>query len=129
MHYVDTSALVKLVIEEAETSALFDWLGEQEQPVVTSDLARTELLRAVRRGAPGRAAAARVVLRALGTVAVSTDICERAGLVEPTSVRSLDAIHLATALTLGDDLETFVCYDTRLLEAAALNGLPTASPR
>ena len=129
MHYLDTSALVKLVIEEAETSALFDWLGAQERPVVTSDLARTELLRAVRRGAPGQAAAARTVLRALGTVAPSTDICERAALVDPTSVRSLDAIHLATALTLGDDLETFVCYDTRLLEAAALNGLSTASPR
>ena len=129
MHYLDTSALVKLVIEEAETSALFDWLGAQERPVVTSDLARTELLRAVRRGAPAQAAAARTVLRALGTVAVSTDICERAALVDPTGVRSLDAIHLATALALGDDLETFVCYDARLLEAATLNGLPTASPR
>ena len=129
MHYLDTSALVKLVIEEAETAALFDWLNDDDRRVVTSDLARTELLRAVRRVSPGHAAAARNVLRACGTIALSADICDRAALLDPTSVRSLDAIHLATALTLGDDLAAFVCYDTRLIDAATLNGLTAVSPR
>ena len=128
IHYFDTSALVKLVVEEGESPALFEWLHAEPRRIITSDLSRTELLRAVRRVSPLHAAAARTVLRACGTVAVSTDICDRAALLDPESVRSLDAIHLATALSLGDDLDSFVCYDSRLIEAANLNGLTAAAP-
>jgi predicted nucleic acid-binding protein len=127
-HYFDTSALVKLVVEESESPALFEWLHAEDRIVITSHLSRTELLRAVRRASPGHAPAARTLLRACGLVAVSIDICDRAALLDPANIRSLEAIHLATALALGDDLDSFVCYDTRLAEAAHVNGLPTAAP-
>lgn len=127
-HYFDTSALVKLVVEESESHALFEWLEVEPRRIATSDLSRTELLRAVRRASPSHAASARTLLRACGTISVSMDVCDRAGLMDPESVRSLDAIHLATALVLGDDLDAFVCYDTRLTEAAARNGLSTLAP-
>lgn len=128
MHYFDTSALVKLVVEERESPALFEWLHAEPRRIITSDLSRTELLRAVRRVSPGHTAAARTLLRACGTVAVSTEICDRAALLDPEHVRSLDAIHLATALALGDELDSFVCYDDRLTEAANVNGLTTVAP-
>ncbi|WP_081689814.1 type II toxin-antitoxin system VapC family toxin [Leifsonia xyli] len=128
IHYFDTSALAKLVVEKGESPALFEWLHAEPRRIVTSDLSRTELLRAVRRVSAYHAATARTLLRACGTVSVSTDICDRAALLDPESVRSLDAIHLATALSLGDDLDSFVCYDNRLTEAANLNGLTTVAP-
>ncbi|MDX5318310.1 MAG: type II toxin-antitoxin system VapC family toxin, partial [Actinomycetes bacterium] len=113
-HYLDTSALVKLVVAEAETDALRAWLVAAERDPVSSDLARTELMRAVRRAAPDRLVQARAVLDAVTLLEVSTAIFVEAGRIDPVTVRSLDAVHLAAALSLGDDLEGFVTYDDRL---------------
>lgn len=126
-YYLDTSAAVKLVVKEAETVALRRWLRPLDE-LVSSDLTRTELLRVIRLYAPDRLGAARAVLDALHLVAITPQVCERAGLLEPTHLRSLDAIHLATALQLGDDLDGFVTYDQRLTAAAADNAVTTVAP-
>lgn len=127
-HYLDTSALVKLVVAEAETDALSAWINQTEGELVTSDLARTELLRAVRRAAPDRVVRAREVLDSLTLIDVTTQIFEEAARIDPPALRALDAIHLAAALDLGDDLETVVTYDDRLTEAATANGVVTSAP-
>ena len=126
--YLDTSALVKLVVAEAETAALLAWLKAADRAPVSCDLVRTELLRAVRRVAPDRAVQARMVLDSVTLLAVSTAMFEEAGRLDPTLLRSLDAVHLAAALALGDDLEGLVTYDERLADAAALNGLVVTAP-
>ena len=127
--YIDTSALVKLVVAEAESAALRSWLMEGDRALVACDLARTELMRAVRRAVPDRVLQARAVLDAVTLVGVSTAGCEEAGRIEPVEVRSLDAVHLAAALDLGDDLEGLVTYDDRLAEAAASNGVTVVMPQ
>lgn len=127
-HYLDTSALVKLVVTEEETAALRKWLGEVDRSPVTCDLARTELLRAVRRTAPDRVTRARAVLDSITLTDVTTSIFEQAGRLDPTTLRSLDAIHLAAALDLGDDLDSIVTYDGRLAEAAQFNGILVTAP-
>jgi len=127
-HYLDTSALVKLVVSEAETAALRAWMGEAERTPVSCDLARTELLRAVRRAAPDRVVHARAVLDSITLIEVTTSVFEEAGRLDPTVLRSLDAVHLAAALSLGDDLDGIVTYDERFAEAAQSNGVPVTSP-
>jgi uncharacterized protein len=127
--YVDTSALVKLVVAEPESDALLAWLGDEVREAVSSDLARAELLRAVRRAAPDRTVRARAVLDSITILGVTTDIFEQAGRLEPTSLRTLDAIHLAAALVLGDELQGIVTYDERLAEAAEANGVGAIDPR
>jgi uncharacterized protein len=127
-HYLDTSALVKLVVAEGETAGLRRWLRRADRQPVSSDLARTELLRAVRRAAPDRMELARQVLDSIALVEVTTQIFEVAGLLDPTIWRSLDAIHLAAAMDLGDDLEAVVVYDDRLADAARRNGLIVVAP-
>lgn len=126
--YLDTAALVKLVVAERETAALRGWLGEVDRDPVSCDLARTELMRAVRRAAPDRVVQARAVLDALTLLEVTTAVFEEAGRLDPAVVRSLDAIHLAAALSLGDDLEGLVTYDERLAEAARANGVAVVAP-
>lgn len=125
--YVDTSALVKLVVEEPGTEALRAWLATDRSPV-SCDLARTELLRIVRRAAPDRIVRAREVLDAITLVTVRTAIFEQAGRLDPPALRTLDALHLAAALDLGDDLESIVTYDERLARAARANGLTAIAP-
>jgi hypothetical protein len=127
-HYLDTSALVKLVVAEPETTALRSWLRAADRQPVASDLARTELLRAVRRIAPKRVLRARAVLDSITLTEITASLFEEAGRLEPPSLHSLDALHLAAALDLGDDLEGLVTYDERLAEAAALNGIPVTAP-
>lgn len=126
--YVNTSALVKLVVSEAETDALLAWLEQSAGDPVSSDLARTELLRATRRAAPDRLLRAREVLESLTLLGVTAQMFEVAARLDPLDLRTLDAVHLATALDLGDDLETVITYDQRLIAAAAANGIPTAAP-
>lgn len=127
-HYLDTSALTKLVVAEAESKALRTWLETDRVPVAC-DLARTELIRAVRRSAPDRLLHARAVLDSITLIEVTTSIFEQAARLDPPTLRSLDAIHLAAALDLGDDLDSLVTYDDRLAEAARLNGIPVTAPR
>lgn len=126
--YVDTSALVKLVVAEPETVGLRGWLATREREPIACDLVRTELSRTVRRVAPDRLATARAVLDALTLTTVTTAVFESAGRLDPSILRSLDAIHLAAALDLGDDLEGIVTYDDRLGDAARRQGIGVVSP-
>jgi predicted nucleic acid-binding protein len=127
--YFDTSALAKLVLVEDETEALRAWIAERgDVPAVTCDLTRTELLRAVRRIDPGLLARAREVLDGLTIVELPTALFTMAGRLEPSTMRSLDAIHLAAALDLGDDLDVLLAYDERLVAAARSHGIEVVHP-
>ncbi len=126
--YVDASAAAKLVLEERESPPLAKWIAARGRNPVTSDLTRTELLRATRRIAPDRMNAARAVLESMTVMSVSTAVFERAAMLDPESVRSLDAIHLASALDLGDELDELATYDARLAEAARFYGITVVSP-
>lgn len=126
--YLESSALVKLAIVEAESEALQRAL-EQWPRRTSSRLTVVEVLRTVRRRDRARESLARELLTRLSLVALGDRILLTAALVEPVGLRSLDAIHLATALRLQTALAAFVSYDTRRLEAAEALGLPTASPR
>lgn len=127
-HYLDTSALVKLVVDEPETAALRTWWRQHGTTPVACDLVRTELMRAVRRAAPEAAVQAHAVLDALVLLQVTPRVFDVAGRLEPTTLRSLDAIHLAAALELGDELEGIVTYDDRLAEAAEAYGVAVLAP-
>ncbi|MCY3631460.1 MAG: type II toxin-antitoxin system VapC family toxin [bacterium] len=126
--YVDTSALVKLVAAEPETPGFQSWRAQQHLDLVAGDLVRTELLRAARRLTPDHVRTAAEVLASVRLFRIGEHIFERAGLLDPASMRSLDAIHLASALDLGRDLEGIVTYDNRLAEAAKQNAIPVMSP-
>ena len=127
-HYLDTSALVKLAVAEPETAALREWLAAEPRTLAACDLVRTELLRTVRRVAPGRVVMARLVLDSLVLTEVTAEIFEAAGRLDTSDLRSLDSIHLAAALDLGDDLDTLVTYDERLAGAARSYGVPVTAP-
>ncbi len=127
--YVDTSALVKLVVAESETAALRKWLQDEGGDLVACDLVRTELMRAVRRVVPDRVLQARAVLDSVTLVEVTSAVFEDAGRLDPSGLRSLDAIHLASALDLGDDLDGMVTYDDHLAEASVSNGVTVVTPR
>ncbi|MXW58711.1 MAG: type II toxin-antitoxin system VapC family toxin [Acidimicrobiia bacterium] len=126
--YVDTSALVKLVAAEPETPAFQSWRAQQHPDLVAGDLVRTELLRAARRLTPAHVQAATEVLASVRLTRLGERVFEQAGFLDPPSLRSLDAIHLASALNLGRDLEGMVTYDSRLAEAAHQNAIPVISP-
>lgn len=126
--YLDTSAAVKLVQREAGSDELQAWLAGEERMLVSSLLLRTELLRATRRVRPDLLGRARALLDHITLLDVSMDVCERAGLLDPDGMRSLDAIHLASALTLIDELEGVVAYDVRLRAAAVAVGLTVIAP-
>lgn len=127
MVYLDSSAAVKLVIKEVESDALVRWLSPGLS-LVSSALLRTELLRAVQREDPDRLDRARAALARIDLHGTGTDVLDMAGVLIPAVLRSLDAIHLATALRLADELEAIVTYDLRMIEGARALGLPVASP-
>ena len=125
--YLDASAAAKLTIREAESGAVRSWLRDHPDRV-SSSLLRTELIRAVRRAEPAHVEQARRVVGRITLLAVDTDILDNAAMLDPLGLRSLDAIHLATALRLAEELDALVTYDRRMIEAATLLGLPVASP-
>jgi predicted nucleic acid-binding protein len=125
--YLDSSAIVKLAVAEAESAALRRHL-RRRRPLVSSALARTEVLRALLPAGPDAIAAGRAVLADLDLLRVNDRVLHAAGLLEPIEVRSLDAIHIATAQQLGTELSQLVAYDQRVLDAAHEIGIPTASP-
>ena len=126
--YLDSSAFVKVVVEEAESAALRSMLAASGAQRVSSSLLRTESLRAVRYLGPSALLVVREGLRRVGLISVDDRILDAAGVLEPAVLRTLDAIHLATALAIGDDLEAIVTYDERMIAAAGLLGLTTTSP-
>ena len=130
MLYLDASALAKLVTLEAETDRLRAYLDARASSIrFASALAHTELLRAAHLVGDDAVATAREVLARLDLVDVSRELLERAGtLAAGQRLRTLDAIHVATASVAGDRLEALVTYDTRMAQAAAALGLPIASP-
>lgn len=128
MFYADTSALVKFVVIEAESHLLRDWIVDAGAELATSDLARTELVRSVRRRAPEALGRARDVLSRLLLIRADAQIFDEAARLMPAEVRSLDAVHLASVLALGDDLEAVVTYDRRMTEAAQSLGLQIVAP-
>ena len=129
MLYLDSSAIVKLVISEPESQALRRFLAGHEERVA-SGLVRVEVPRALRRTHGGSRATlhkAEQILQGIALIAVDEPILRDAAAVGPDHLRSLDAVHLATALSL-DQLETLVTYDGRLAAAAVQAGIDVASP-
>ncbi|MCV7099023.1 type II toxin-antitoxin system VapC family toxin [Mycobacterium palustre] len=128
--YLDTSALVKLVVKEKESQALKDFLSAHaDDSWFSAALARTELIRAVAPSGARAIAAARDILERLDTVMLTRQLLDDAGTLRPSHLRSLDAIHLAAAQRAGSSLRAVITYDTRMLSAAAELGISTASPR
>jgi uncharacterized protein len=126
--YLDSSAIVKLARREAETDALRAWLAQNPQPIGASALARTETARALARGEPAALPALRSVLALLHQRPITDAILDAAAALPGPTLRSLDAIHLATAEDLRAVLTWFVAYDKRLVEAAQARGLPVVTP-
>ena len=130
--YLDSSALVKLVVTEAGSAALRHLVADATG-FASSALAQVEVRRAISRQAIPRRSPdlARDVERVLGDVSlvsIDEDILRTAASVEPVALRSLDAIHVATALRLGRELDALVTYDERMAEAARDCGLEVLSP-
>lgn len=129
MIYFDSSALMKVVREEDETAPLREWLAAQPGvPVVTSELGRVEVLRAARRAGREVMAEARAVVGDLDLVPLDRGVQDLAAEIGDPLLRTLDALHLASAVLLRDELTAFVAYDPRLLRAAQAAGLPATSP-
>ena len=126
--YLDSSALVKLVVREPESTSLRRFL--RAHPIrVASALVRVEVPRAVRaRGADAYARALAVISR-VRLLSIDDDILAAASLLDPSVLRSLDAIHLASALAFGADLAGIVTYDVRMQRAASVLGLDVFAPR
>jgi predicted nucleic acid-binding protein len=130
LYYADTSAVIKLLVEESHSkafAAFYDTHADAEW--VSSALLRIELTRAVTRAMPTLVPDARDLLLAFSFIAIDDDIVDGAMNEPDRGLRSLDAIHLATARILGEDLDAIVSYDDRLLKAATDAGLATVSPR
>lgn len=129
---MDTSALTKLIIAEQESDALTIWIAEQaeaDESLTTSDVGRIELMRtAARRNDEEIVDHARYVANRINSASVTEEIVARAEGIGPPTLRSLDAIHLASAVSIRDELRAFVSYDKRLLEAARAEGLTVVSP-
>ncbi len=127
--YLDSSAIVKLVLPEPETHALVSRLSHDPE-VISSALARVEVLRALKRikATPTARRQAQRVLARIALARIDEAVLERAAEIDPAELRSLDAVHLATALGLGERLDGFVTYDSRLGDAADRAGLPVLIP-
>lgn len=126
MLYLDSSAIVKLVAREPETPELVE-VVRADPEVVSSALAWTEVIRAARR-ARGRIARAEEVLEGIALVPIDDGIIRGAADLAPVGLRTLDALHIATALSLGEDVASLVTYDDRLAEAAAIAGIEVIAP-
>jgi predicted nucleic acid-binding protein len=125
--YLDSSALVKLVVEEPESRALRTYL-RREAERLSCGLARTEVLRAVRPLGPAAVEKARRLLRSIDLVRLDDTLLDAAGMLEPLTVRSLDAIHLAAVQLVAPMLGAVVTYDRRMADAAARLGFPVTAP-
>lgn len=126
--YLDSSAIVKLAVREPESMALRRYL-RRKQPLVSSALARTEVLRALQPAGEEALSRGRAVLQRIDLIRVNDRILTAAGLLRPPELRSLDAIHLATAQELGEEVNAIVAYDDRMAAAARQLGYRIVQPR
>ena len=127
--YLDTSAFVKLVVAETHSAAMRRWAESNEDSLFSSDLLRAEALRAARRHSPEAIAATRQWLETLTLIVLTGGLCEHAAALDPAILRTLDALHLAAALAIADELEGIATYDDRLAAAAAHHGVAVIAPR
>lgn len=133
MIYLDSAAIIKLIHDEPGSADLITWLDTQrDSPLVSSALVEVEVPRAIRRSAPQGLRGVPSALARVSRLEIDSIVRSIAAAFEQRFLRSLDAIHLATATLLNSELHgglvAFVTYDKRLLEAAGEVGLPTASP-
>lgn len=126
MLFLDTSALVKLLVPEAETPALRRRLSETSE-LVACGLVRTELRRAAARRAAALVPSVDALLARLDLVPVDDALLDTAGTLGPATLRSLDAVHLAAAVRVAP-VQAVVSYDERMVEAAVALGLPVEAP-
>jgi predicted nucleic acid-binding protein len=125
--YLDSSALVKLVVLESESPALVDHLRERPSRV-SCGLARVEVIRAVRSHGEPSVRRAKQLLERISVLRLDETLLDQAAALNGAALRSLDAIHLAAAQALGDGLAEVITYDHRMADAARQIGLPVAAP-
>ncbi len=125
--YLDSSALVKLVVREAESDALLAYLRRRPRRASCA-LARVEVIRAVRPHGRTAVARARRLLSRVDLLRLDDAVLDAAADLQVAAVRSLDAIHLAAARSLGGELEALVTYDDRMADAARELPLSLARP-
>jgi predicted nucleic acid-binding protein len=126
--YLDSSAIVKLAVAEPESAALRRYL-RRKRPLLSSALARAEVARALLPLGEAAVRRGHDVLARLELIRVSDRILSDAGALQPVELRTLDAIHVATARQLGSDLARIVTYDERMRAAARAAGCVVAAPR
>jgi predicted nucleic acid-binding protein len=126
--YLDTSAFVKLAWLEAETERLLEFLADAAGTLVSSSLLTVEARRAALRRDPRLLPRVDVLLTDVGRIAVTDAVIHNASRLPDPSLRSLDAIHLATAALVGSELISLVTYDARMAATAASLGLPVVAP-
>ena len=125
--YLDSSAYAKLVLGQSGHGELRRELAEWGD-YVSSTLLAVEAIRACARYGQDYAREARTWLEGVALLPMDDPVLDEAASLEPSVLRSLDALHLATALSIRDDLGAFFTYDQRLADAAEAHGLPVASP-
>lgn len=129
MIYIDSAAIVKMIHPEPESLALQEWLTSRtDNPPLSSALVEVEVPRSIRRVAPERLDRVPPVLAGIQRIDIDVTVRGVAATFSDSMLRSLDAIHLATAMQFGVVVDHFVTYDKRLLAAASALGLPVASP-
>ena len=127
MPYLDSTAIIRLLFLETGTVELREHLKGSQEPV-TSAISRVEVSRAVTRVDPGSVAQVGSLLATITVLELDASIMATASPLLPASLRTGDAIHVASAMQLGPDLDAFLTYDPRLAEAAHAAGLPVRSP-
>ena len=125
--YLDSSAIVKLAVAEPESGALRRYL-RRRKPYIASALTRAEVARALLPFGQTALRRGEAVLARIDLVRVSDPVLRAAGTIVPEDIRTLDAIHLATAQQLGQDLGRVVTYDPRMQAAAQQLGIDVAAP-
>ena len=127
-YVVDSSALVKLIVSEQHSKTLGSWVDSCKQDLFISELARTEVSRAISRVDPNLNKQLNTIINRFGVIRVSTQVLTIAETLSPTSLRTLDAIHLASCIIFGDALTGFVTYDNAQASAALANRIEVFTP-
>jgi len=127
-YVVDSSALVKLIVSEEHSKTLGSWVANCNQDLFISELARTEVSRAISRVDSNLNKQFNIIINRFGVIRISTQVLTIAETLSPTSLRTLDAIHLASCIILGDTLTGFVTYDNAQASAALINRINVFTP-